>query len=133
VTARELPIKCGPGSLVSANRRISYWKRAELQKLWRRVARTLAANDQTLHGAWYAPDYDTPPRARITVTIRFPNRRTRDVGNYYPLVAKPIVDGLKDAGWLVDDSDDHLIGPDLRRDPELGPHRVTVRIEALPA
>ena len=52
-------------------------------------------------------------RVHITVYIDYPDRRRRDAHNLYPTV-KPIIDGLVDAGVLIDDSDTHLIGPDLR-------------------
>jgi hypothetical protein len=71
-------------------------------------------------------------KARITVTIRFPDLRRRDVSNLYPYVAKPLVDGLIDARILPDDDDLHIIGPDMRRDPERGPHRIVISIEDTP-
>ena len=71
-------------------------------------------------------------RVRIILTVRFNDKRRHDVGNLYPYVAKPIVDGLVDARLVPDDDDAHVIGPDLRRDPEKGPHRITITIEDLP-
>ncbi|HEX6968930.1 MAG TPA: hypothetical protein VF174_09010 [Micromonosporaceae bacterium] len=52
-------------------------------------------------------------RAHITATLSFPNHRKRDIGNYAPTM-KAAVDGLIDYGLLPDDSDQHLVGPDLR-------------------
>jgi crossover junction endodeoxyribonuclease RusA len=52
-------------------------------------------------------------RAHVTITFRFTDRRRRDVHNLYP-TAKAIIDGLVDAGVLIDDSDQYLTGPDLR-------------------
>jgi hypothetical protein len=68
-------------------------------------------------------------RAHVTVTFRFPNNRRRDVHNLLPLVAKPIVDGIVGAGILPDDDDKHLVGPDLRRNPENGPYEIVVTVE----
>jgi hypothetical protein len=36
---------------------------------------------------------------------------------------------MVDARLLPDDSDRYLIGPDVRRDPERGPHRIVIEIE----
>jgi hypothetical protein len=109
-----------PRRLVSANKRIHHHVRAELCRYWRGLGWTAASE----HGETY-------DRAHITVTFRFPNLIRRDVLNLYPYVVKPLIDGMvTDAGMLPDDDDLHLIGPDLRRDPERGPHRIVVQIEA---
>ncbi|WP_433252940.1 hypothetical protein ACQPYK_08705 [Streptosporangium sp. CA-135522] len=42
-----------------------------------------------------------------------PTKRRRDVGNLYPSF-KAAIDGAVDAGMLPDDSDDYLLGPDMR-------------------
>lgn len=52
----------------------------------------------------------------------------RHVANLYPLVVKPALDGLVDAGWLVDDDDTHVAGVTIRRDPERGPHRLVIEV-----
>ena len=62
-------------------------------------------------------------RARLVVEIAFPDRRRRDPHNYMATV-KPIVDGLVDAGVLPDDDAKHLLGPDLRRHPEVTKKRL---------
>jgi crossover junction endodeoxyribonuclease RusA len=64
----------------------------------------------------------------VTVTIRWPDNRKRDPGNWAPL-AKACVDGMTAAGWWPDDDHTHVIGPDLRRDPVNGPVRVVVDVE----
>lgn len=107
-----------PTLLVSANRRIHWAKRSATSRHWRHLAYVTA----------WGQRIPAVERAHVVVTVRFPDRRRRDVANLHPLLAKPIVDGLVDAGVLPDDSDDYLIGPDLRRDPERGPLRVVVEI-----
>lgn len=53
-------------------------------------------------------------RAHCLARVGFPDRTRRDVHNWWPTI-KPAVDGIvTDAGWLPDDDNDHLIGPDLR-------------------
>lgn len=116
-----------PRRLVSGNRRIHHMTRSEVCAYWRSLARDAAV------GAYGVADEGESwhQRVRIVVTVRFPDLRRRDVSNLYPYVAKPIVDGLVDARVIPDDDDLHVVGPDLRRDPERGPHRVLVDIEDL--
>lgn len=113
-----------PRRLVSANRRIHHYLRAEVCAGWRKLAHDAAVAEYGVaeEGAWHQ-------RVRIVITYRFPDRRRRDVGNLYPYVAKPLVDGLVDAKVIPDDDDGHVIGPDSRRDPESGPHQIRIWIE----
>lgn len=111
--------------LISGNRRIHHMVRAQVCAYWRKLA-----HDVAIAGYGHADVGCTwHTRAHIVITARFPDLRRRDVSNLYPYVAKPIVDGLVDARVLPDDDDLHVVGPDLRRDPERGPHRLTIRIE----
>lgn len=77
----------------------------------RRLIRKLA--EQTARFS-HAPSLE---RARLVVEIAFPDRRRRDPHNYMATV-KPIVDGLPD------DDAKHLLGPDLRRHPEVTKKRL---------
>lgn len=52
-------------------------------------------------------------KAHLTVRIGWPTRRRRDAPNLWPTL-KPLIDGTVDGGLLIDDDDEHLIGPDLR-------------------
>ena len=116
-----------PRRLVSGNRRIHHMVRAEVCASWRKLAHDVAVaayGYADVGEAWHE-------RVKITVTVRFPDLRRRDVGNLYPYVAKPIADGLVDARVIADDDDRHVVGPDLRRDPDRGPHRILVHIEDL--
>ena len=51
-------------------------------------------------------------RARIDCTYEPPDRRRRDAANWSD-TAKPLVDGLVDAGVLIDDSSEYLDGPSM--------------------
>lgn len=86
---------------------------------------------RTLAG-WQARTNLTPVVGKVHVLayISSPRRSRADVGNAYPTV-KAILDGVTDSGTWVDDDDDHVIGPDLRRgDPthEAGLYRVRLVI-----
>jgi hypothetical protein len=52
-------------------------------------------------------------RARIICYVCLPDGREFDPGNFYPS-AKPCVDGLVDAGVLLDDARRYVTGPDMR-------------------
>lgn len=114
--------------LVSTNRRIHHMVRAEVCAYWRGLAFAAARNAYGMadEGCYWHN------RVRIEVWYRFPDRRRRETSNLYSYVAKPLVDGLVDARVIKDDDDFTVIGPDARRDPERGPHRIVIRIEDLP-
>ena len=98
----------GAANLLTANQRLHHMKRAGVVKILRHAAAMAAASQG-------APKLD---RAHIVVRVAWPDRRRRDVHNVMPTV-KACVDGFVDFGMLPDDDDHHLIGPDLRVDPEL--------------
>jgi hypothetical protein len=52
-------------------------------------------------------------RARLVVTVSWPDGRRRDAANLHPSV-KALVDGAVDECLIPDDDDTHLVGPDLR-------------------
>lgn len=117
-----------PRRLVSANQKLHHHVAGRVRAHWRTLARdtALAAYGHAEEGqSWHR-------RARITITVRFPDKRRHDTPNLYSYVFKPIVDGLVDARVLPDDDDLHVIGPDPRRDPERGPHRIVITIQDLP-
>lgn len=117
-----------PRRLVSANRRIHHMVRSQICLYWRELAAKAAedAYGKADPGeAWHQ-------RVRIVITVRYPNGHgIKDPGNLYPYVAKPIVDGLVDARLVPDDDYHHVLGPDMRRDAEHGPHRIVIDIEDL--
>jgi crossover junction endodeoxyribonuclease RusA len=110
-----------PAAFINANDRMHYAPKAKLTKAWRDAAR-----DAILSG-FYPDHYE---RAHITFAIRFPDNRRRDVGNFFP-TAKACVDGLVEANLLNDDSDNHIVGPDMRRHIPNGTPLVTITISAL--
>jgi hypothetical protein len=120
-------VDINPRRLITGNRRIHHMVRAEVCAYWRKVAHDAAIDAY----GWADVGQTWHRHIRIVVTVRFPDLRRRDVSNLYPYVAKPIVDGLVDARVIADDDDRHVIGPDLRRDPERGPHRIRIDIEDL--
>ncbi|GAA2182454.1 hypothetical protein GCM10009785_21820 [Brooklawnia cerclae] len=72
-------------------------------------------------------------RVRITATIHSKTGGRFDPANAYPTI-KALVDGLTDAGVLVDDSSRYVVGPDMRageamRELAAGWHRVVLTIE----
>ena len=52
-------------------------------------------------------------KTHVVVTFIWPDYRRRDVHNWMPTV-KAILDGVVDSGFIKDDSDKYLSGPDLR-------------------
>lgn len=114
-----------PRRLVSANRRIHHYVRAEVCAYWRKLGHDLVLREYGTADAgetWHH-------RVRMVVTFRFPDARRRDAVNLYPYVIKPLVDGCVDARLIPDDDDLHLVGPDFRRDPAKGPHRISIELE----
>jgi crossover junction endodeoxyribonuclease RusA len=105
-----------PCAFINANDRHHHHAKAKLTKAWRQAAEAAVGFDPYYY-----------ERAHITVAYRFPTNHRREVANLQP-TSKAIVDGLVDAGLLPDDSDDHVIGPDNRRERPNGPARVTVTI-----
>ena len=90
--------------LINANQNIHYRRKAELVKVIRNAAWTMARHS----------NIPALQRAHIYFVIH-PDTRTsrRDPGNWAP-TAKAAVDGLVDAGVLPDDDSTRLIGPDPR-------------------
>lgn len=91
-----------PGDWLNSNHRLHRMPQAQLTKLWRNAARKAAGNTQ---------QFTTP--VHIVAHI-YKNRAGRyDAGNLYP-TAKACVDGFVDASLFDDDSNEYVIGPDLR-------------------
>lgn len=106
--------------LMNANQRRHWRSRHAATKEWRQLAAVLA------HNAVVRRELPTGLTAvHLQVTFAWPDRRRRDVANLAP-TAKALVDGLVDAHVLVDDADEHITGPDLRR--ATGQPEIRVRI-----
>lgn len=91
-----------PANLVlNANHRLHYQATAKkvkaLRVLGKRAAEGLVFPDPCL----------------LVAYLGFPDKRRRDLHNLYPTL-KALIDGIVDAGALLDDSHQHLAGPDLR-------------------
>jgi crossover junction endodeoxyribonuclease RusA len=91
--------------VVSMNTR-SHWTNThrQIQALRSRGATTARSAQPTM------PRFS---RAAVTVYIRFPDRRRRDLQNYHKTL-KALLDGFVDAGLLPDDDATHLYGFDVR-------------------
>lgn len=111
-----------PAMFVSANKRFGHWgERYRVHEHWRSLA------------AWrFRQVWKDPPleKVRVVVTFHFPDRRRRDPHNYVPHVLKPVIDGMVDAGVVVDDSGRYVVGPDVRLgDARPAPGKFVVRVE----
>lgn len=93
---------------ITANQRLFWRVRSERTKSWRHTTsvRAQEANLPQLKQVW------------IVCELRFPDIRRRDPANWAP-TAKACVDGLVDAGVLVDDSYRYVTGPDMRLGPKV--------------
>jgi crossover junction endodeoxyribonuclease RusA len=103
--ATVVPVK--RANLLTANQRLHWRQKAQ---------RTRTLRDLTYVTARPAV-VPFPDRMRCIVGVSYPDARRRDVHNLMPTV-KACIDGLVDAGWLTDDSDRYLQGPDLRPSDE---------------
>lgn len=111
-----------PAKFINANDRLHWREKAKRVKAWRDMAHDRAAYNAD-HGVHYE-------RAHVICAIRFPTNHRRDVGNFYG-TAKACLDGIVDAGLLPDDSDVHVLGPDMRRHIPNGSPLVTITIRPL--
>jgi crossover junction endodeoxyribonuclease RusA len=123
-TGRTFTIALPAGmELLNANDRDSHWARR------RRITGALREA-----AAWLARQQRIPalPRARILGVYEPPDRRRRDPANLYPSF-KACVDGLVDAGVLLDDDAAHLDGPDMRLGEACRQGRLVLHITELAA
>ncbi|WNN95995.1 RusA-like resolvase [Arthrobacter phage Hirko] len=103
---------------ISANdHSYGHFEKSRRTKLWRKAGKLAAAG-------W---DAEPLPWARLVVWYTFPDSIRREVANMQP-TTKGIVDGLVDAGVLVDDRDEFVDGPDNRREWPNGQHAVVVQV-----
>ncbi|WP_435298509.1 hypothetical protein [Timonella sp. A28] len=88
--------------VINANQREHFHVRAKKTKTLRQLGKKSA------EGLVF------PDPCRIIAYFGFPDKRRRDLHNYFGTL-KALIDGIvTDAKALPDDSWDHLIGPDLR-------------------
>jgi hypothetical protein len=93
--------------LLTSNQRLHWREKADRSSRLRLIG--LVSGQRYLHKG-----KPMLTKQHCTVTIDWPDKRRRDAHNLMPTI-KPIIDGLvSDAGLLPDDSDQFLVGPDLR-------------------
>ena len=90
---------------LNLNQRMHWAPKAELTRKWRRT---------TLMCAQVAKLPTNLDRVHITAHIIKPTNRSYDVHNLLPTL-KAAIDGLVDYGLIPDDTNEHLVGPDLRQ------------------
>ena len=120
MTALELTIPA-PCGWLNSNQRFHRMEHARRVASWRNAADFAATSAQ--HDSFLEP-------VHITVTIHKTRAGRWDVGNLYP-TAKAIVDGLVDAGVIPDDSNEWVVGPDMRAGEKRAEPCVVVRVEAI--
>lgn len=98
-----ITVELSPHVVVTANQR----------QHWSAKARKTRALRLQAGWAWRASELPPYERVAVRIDISYPDGRKRDVHNLMP-TAKALIDGLVEAGFLPDDDDAHLIGPDLR-------------------
>lgn len=101
---KQLFIIKAPDQWINANDRVHWSKKATRTRAWREAA----------HWHAKAAREGQFPRAHVEVTLYFADKnRRRDAGNYAPTI-KAVIDGLVAGGVLADDSDEFMVGPDIR-------------------
>lgn len=94
-----------PCAFINSNDRGGSWhKKARLTREWRKAAHVWALEARIPKKLGHV---------HIVATIHKTSPNAYDAGNWYP-TAKACVDGLKDAGVLIDDSNAYVTGPDMR-------------------
>jgi crossover junction endodeoxyribonuclease RusA len=114
-----------PPPSLSPNARVHWSQRCEVVATYRMIAKSrgwaaLCDAEENRQPAW-------PPAFAMTVTLVTKNNRRRDLDNLLA-ACKPLIDGLVDAGLLIDDSSRYLTSITVQRevDPGCEPH---VRVE----
>jgi hypothetical protein len=90
---------------INLNQRHHWAEKARLTRAWRNAAKLFAERADLPKGL---------ERVHITAHIIKTTSRQYDVHNLLPTL-KAAVDGLVDYGLIPDDSNEYLVGPDLRQ------------------
>lgn len=98
-----------PADWLNANSRTDHRRLAAVIKAWRDAARVYAMQAKLPKGL---------ARVHVVARCHFTTNIRRDVGNAYP-TAKACLDGAVDYGLIADDNDDIVLGPDMRRGPNV--------------
>ena len=104
---------------LSSNDRLHRQQEAKITKAWREAAQAATPEAGPVEG-----------RVRVVAYVWKPRRGRYDPGNFYP-TAKACMDGIVDAGLLVDDDWVHMDGPDMRHGG-IGPAALAITIEPCP-
>jgi crossover junction endodeoxyribonuclease RusA len=105
----DLPYERPP---LNHNKRLNRWAKAKLVAQVRRDV------------AWIARGRAIPQAERITVQLHYaPGRGGRYDPMNFTATTKPAIDGLVDAGVVVDDDSAHVheVAPEIHLPPEPGP------------
>ena len=104
VVILDIPAPC---KFLNSNDRLHRMKAAQLTAIWRNAG-TVAVLDQI-----GKPVVAFSGRVHITAKVWKKKAGRWDVGNWYPS-AKAAVDGIVQAGLIRDDSNEYVLGPDMR-------------------
>ena len=116
----DIPAPC---KFINSNQRLHRMQAAQLTSIWRNAG-TVAVLNQI-----QGPVIAFSGRVHITAKVWKKKAGRWDVGNWYP-TAKAAVDGIVQAGLLRDDSNEHVIGPDMRVGGT-GQNRLIITIEEI--
>lgn len=108
------------GDWMNSNDRRHRMAQANLTKAWRAAGKAACVGLVPVSG-----------KVHMTATIHKDRDGRWDPNNLWPTV-KAIVDGMVEAGVLVDDDHKHLIGPDMRRG-EKGAPRIVLHMHQVSA
>ena len=121
MTALELTIPA-PCDWLNSNQRLHRMVSARRIAAWRNAADYAAT--EAAHDSFLEP-------VHIVCTVHKTRAGRWDAGNLYD-TAKPCVDGLVSAGVIPDDSNEWVVGPDMRAGEKRPEPCVVVRVEAIP-
>lgn len=110
-----------PADWINLNQRHHWAKKAKLTKAWRNAAHLHARSVGLPQGLG---------KVRVVATIHKATNRQYDAHNLIPTV-KAVIDGLVDYGLIPDDTNTHLVGPDMRAGAKGAP-RLEITIEEMP-
>lgn len=95
-------VQTHPG-LPTANHRLHHQERAQIVATIRQLAWAAAFNART-------PRFE---RCRLDAKLYFTRKQRRDAIDNYRGALKSVIDGLRDAGVLIDDDNRHVVAGDL--------------------
>ena len=111
-----------PCAWINANERLHWAEKARRTRIWRYTAR--GAVLAQAKGA----TFDVP--VQITVTVHKARAGRWDATNLAP-TGKALIDGLVDAGVIPDDSNEYVVGPDMRAGEKRDAACVVVTVRAI--